>query len=112
MVSWLRRRVVPQVLQILLLFFVLAAVTTDDFAAQNVFQGTTQTIKQALCNDDPGDSERHDLKTHKYLSHTGNDFPLPHVAIQIYLDRVSGLLIPAPPDMFFQPDRAPPVSFL
>jgi len=112
MVSWLRKRVVPETLQVLLLFFVVTAVTTDDLTAQNVLQGATQTLKQALCNDEPGDSEHNACKIHKYPPYTGNNFTLSHVAIKIYLDRFPGLLIPNPPDMFFQPDRAPPVSFL
>jgi hypothetical protein len=112
MMTWLRKRVVPRVLQILLLFFVVAAATVDDLAAENVFQNEPHSLKQTLCNDNTGDSEHHIWKAHKCVSLTDDGFPLPHLAIRIYLDRVQGLLIPAQPAVFFQPDRAPPDSLL
>jgi hypothetical protein len=32
------------------------------------------------------------------------------LVIRNYLDQFNGLLVPAPPSIFFQPDRAPPDS--
>ncbi|MEI6153765.1 MAG: hypothetical protein WCQ90_06740 [Deltaproteobacteria bacterium] len=109
---WLRERVVPHVLKILLLFFIVAAATVDDIAAHNIFYKASPTLIQSLNNDDPGDSKRHTWKTPNLVSKNGNEYYLPHLIIKTYLDQASRLLIPATPAIFFQPDRAPPVSSL
>ena len=108
---WLRRRIVHQMLPILLLFFVVSA-ATDDLTIKNAFSIATPTLKQALCNDDPGDSERHAWKAPTYWSLTENEVLLSHLAIKTYLYKTAGIFIPSSPAMFFQPDRAPPVLFL
>lgn len=108
--SWLRKRVVPQVLQILVLFFTVA-VATDGLTVQNTSLTVTPTLGQALCNDDPGASEDHIWKSLKYLSIIDNDLNLLRLVGSTYLDQADAFLIPAPPGMFFQPDRAPPDSF-
>lgn len=108
--SWLRKRVVPQILQILLLFFAVAVVT-DGLAVQNAFLTVTPTLSQALSNDDPGDSEDQIWKVPKYLSIIEDDPHSLHLVGRIYVEQAAGLLIPAPPGTFFQPDRAPPDSF-
>jgi len=110
-IMWLRKRIVPQMLPILLLFFVVSA-ATDDLAIQNAFSNAIPTLNQALCIDVPGDSERHVWKVPTYVSPTENYVLLSHLAIKTYLEQTAGILIPSSPAMFFQPDRAPPVSFL
>jgi len=110
-IMWLRKRVIPQMLPILLLFFVVSA-AMDDLAIQNAFSKATPTLKQALCIDVPGDSESHHNKTPTYATRTGNGVLLSHFAIKTYLDQTAKIFIPSSPAMFFQPDRAPPVSFL
>ena len=108
--SWLRRRVVPQMLQILLLFFAVGVVT-DGLAVQNAFLTVTPTLSQTLSNDDPGNSEDHICKSPNYLSRVEDDPQFLHLAGRTYMGQAAERLIPAPPGMFFQPDRAPPDSF-
>ncbi len=109
---WLRKQVVPHVLKILLLFFIVAAVTVDDLVAQNIFYKTNPTLIQSLNNDDSGDSKHHTWKAPNLVPKNGNKYYLPHLVIKTYLDQEMGLLIPDTPAIFFQPDRAPPVSSL
>jgi hypothetical protein len=94
-------------LQILLLFFAVA-VATDGLAVQDAFLTVTPTLSQSLCNDDPGNSEDHIWKSSKNLSRIENAPHLLHLVGRIYRDQAAVLLIPAPPGMFSQPDRAPP----
>jgi hypothetical protein len=108
---WLRKRLVPQILPILLLLFVVSA-ATDDLSEQNAFAKATPTFKQALCINVSVDSERHAWKAPIYLPLTENEVLLSHLAIKTYHYQTAGILIPSSPTMFFQPDRAPPVSFL
>jgi hypothetical protein len=107
---WLRKRIIPQILPILLFFFVVSA-ATDDFAIQNAFSIAAPTLEQALCIDVSGDSERYAWKVPTYVSIVGNNCLLSHLAFKAYLDQTAGILIPSSSAMFFQPDRAPPVSF-
>ena len=108
--SWPRKHVVPQVLQILMLVLAVAVVG-DDFVVQNVSLNTTPALQQALCNDDPGDDNLHAWKTFTHLSIGDTDAQLLHIVIRRYLAQFNGRLIPSPPSIFFQPDRAPPASF-
>lgn len=109
--SWLRKHVVPKMIQILMMFFIVA-VATDDVAVQNVFLNSTLILKQAaLYNDDPGNNaERHVWRAPQYFSRSEDNAQPLHLVIRNYLDQFNGLLIPAPPSIFFQPDRAPPDS--
>ncbi|MCK9392648.1 MAG: hypothetical protein M0Q01_13905 [Syntrophales bacterium] len=106
---WLRKRVLPQMLQILLLFVAVSFVT-DSLAVQNAVLTVTPTFSQALSNDDPGNSEDHIWKSPNYLSSVEDDSQLLHLVGRTYMDQAAERLIPAPPGMFFQPDRAPPDS--
>jgi hypothetical protein len=107
---WLRRRVVPKTIQILMVFLVVA-ITTNDLEPQSVSLNSTFILKQAtFCNDDPGNAERHVIRVPKYLSRCGDNAQSLHQVIRNYLDQFNGLLVPAPPSIFFQPDRAPPES--
>jgi len=87
------------------------AVVGDDFVVQNVSLNTTPALQQALCNDDPGDDNLHAWKTFTHLSIGDTDAQLLHIVIRRYLAQFNGRLIPSPPSIFFQPDRAPPASF-
>jgi hypothetical protein len=109
---WLRKRIVPHILKILLLFFIMAAATVDDIAAQNIFYKAKTTLIQSLNNDDPGASKRHTWKATNPASIDDNGYYLPQLVIKTYLDQAGGLFIPATPAIFFQPDRAPPFSSL
>jgi len=108
----LRNSVLPQTLKIVLLLFVMAAVTADDITAQNLAPGANPAFRQAVCNDDPGDLDRHAGKIPTYEAKDDNDTDVPGHVIKTYLDQAAGFIMPAPPATFFQPDRAPPVSFL
>ena len=108
--SWPRKHVVPQVLQILMLILAVA-VAGDDFVVQNVSLNATPVLQQALCNDDPGDDNLHALKAFTHLSRSDADAQLSHIVIKRYLAQFNGHLRPSPPSIFFQPDRAPPASF-
>ena len=93
-------------------FFVVAAATADDIAAQNIVHKANPTLIQSLNTGDLDDSECHAWKAPNYVSRRENDSYLQHFAIKIYLAIAAGHLIPASPAMFFLPDRAPPVSSL
>lgn len=108
--SWLREQVVPKILQIVMLLFVVA-IAADDVVFQATSLNVTPTLQQALCNDDSGDTERHTWKAPKYLSRSDHDVQWLHLVIRNYLEQFNGYLIPSSPSIFFQPDRAPPVSF-
>ncbi len=107
---WLRKSFLPQVLKIILLLFVVASMTVDNSTAPTASPGKTPALRQALCSDDPGDFERHPWKIPKYAFKGYHDTDLPGRVIKTYVDQAAGIAIPAPPAMFFQPDRAPPVS--
>jgi hypothetical protein len=108
--SWLREHAVPKMFQIMMLLFVVA-IAADDLAFQAASLNVTPTLQQALCNDDSGDTDRHTLKAPKYLSRNDYDVQRLHLVIRNYLEQFNGYLIPSSPSIFFQPDRAPPVSF-
>lgn len=107
---WLRKRVVPQILKILMLLFVVV-VATDDLTVQSVFMNATPTLQQTLCSGDDGDVDRHVWMAPKYLSRSEHDMQRQNLAIGNYLEQFKGLLIPSSPSIFFQPDRAPPISY-
>lgn len=106
-----RRRIVPQILPLLLLFFVVSA-ATDDLELQNSFSIATPILKQALRISVQYDSERHAWKTPIYATLTINDALLSHLTIKTYFYQNAGTLIPSSPTTFYQSNRAPPVSFL
>jgi len=106
---WLCKRVVPQVLQILLLF--TTAVVTDGFTEQIGRLAATPTLNQTMFNAGPGDADDQVRKSPNYLL-IGQDAPqLVNLVIRTYLNQVAVTLIPASPGLFFQSDRAPPYSF-
>jgi hypothetical protein len=109
---WLLRRVMNQVLKILLSFFILATVTVDDLAAQQIFHKAKPTLIQALNNDDLDDSKCNAWKTPNYAPRKDNDAYLRYFVIKTYLAQDAEYLIPFTPAIFFQPDRAPPLSSL
>jgi hypothetical protein len=110
---WLRKRIVPQFVKILMLFFIVATATVDDIVAQNIsFHKAKPTLIQSLNNDDPGDFKRHTWKTPNLVSKNGNEYYPPHLVIKTYLVQANGLFIPATPAIFFQPDRASPAPSL
>jgi hypothetical protein len=108
--SWLRKRVVPQMYQILMLLFIVA-ITGDDLVIQRAFLKSDPALKQAVCNEDPDDAGCHVWKLHQYPLKIEDDAQLSHLVIRRYLDQFNGHLILTSPSMFFQPDRAPPDSF-
>ena len=109
--SWPRKHVAPQVLQILMLV-IAVAVAGDDFVVQNVSLNATPTLQQALCNDDdPSDDELHAWEAFPCLLGSDTNPQLLYIVIRHYLAQFDGNLIQSPPSIFFQPDRAPPASF-
>ena len=108
--SRLRKLIVPYICKMLWLFFAVT-VATDDLVVQSALLSVSPTFNQSLCNDDPGDFEGHTWKVFKDKSSIKNDNHLLNLVIRTYLDQAARLLIPSSPDIFFQPDRSPPVSF-
>lgn len=107
--SRLRKIFIPRVCKILLLFFAFAA-ATDDLVAQRVLLSVIPALNQTFCNDASGDSEDHAWKLFKNISGIESDAHLQNLVIRTYRDHAAGPSIPAPPAMFFRPDRAPPVA--
>jgi len=108
--SWLRRQVVPKILQVLMLLFIIAFIA-DDVGLQTVSLNVTPS-QQLLLYDDAGDHEHQTWKAFTYLSGSEHNLQWPQLVAGNYVDRFNGCHIPSSPSIFFRPDRAPPVSFL
>lgn len=107
---WFRKRVVPHMLQVLLLLLIVA-VATDGLAVQNAFLNVVPTISLGLYNSDSGDNEYRSWKTPKYPSVIEDNPIVSPLLGKICPDKSANLLILSPPGFFPQPDRGPPYPF-
>lgn len=107
--SWLRKQVVPEILQILMLLFVVAFVA-DDVGLQTASLNVTPN-QQLVLYDDTGDHEHHTWNIFTYPSRSEHNLQWLPLVTSNYIDQFNGCHIPSSPSIFFQPDRASPVSF-
>lgn len=104
---WLRKRVVPHMIQVLLLILTVA-VATDGLAVQNAFLNVEPTVSLGLYNGDSGDNEYRSWKMPKCPSVIEVAPILSPLFGRISPDMSTNLLILSPPGFFPQPDRGPP----